>query len=295
MKTKSKMDKSAISGRLQDIAAAKTSRKRAGKQHPESRIDFYQKEFTSEFENAVPTPFCNACNKSFRSVKLLQVHQQTHDTIHQQTKDFSLSSSEDDLNICEDLSLNKKFVVKEEPIELVSEPEIENLLNNDPHPSSNIELSPHRNIDFYPDTSRANSLWRNFTETSSSSFPSFNMELHSSVPIKLEPADVPAEPDQFDFILNEILQKPGNENIENPSKLSIVAEEIPLQQNFWTQSDQQAQNEQDWLCDICNRNFSSSQILHRHRVALHDQNKDFKCDQCDMWFSSSNNHELIKQ
>lgn len=250
-----------------------------------------------EHEDTHITPFCETCNKMFKSAKLLRLHHLGHHANHQQQpKDFHLSSSDDELNICEDLSLSK---VKEEPIELVSEPEIENLLNHDPHNSSNVghDISPRnsfRSADYYPESSKALGIWRNFTETPSSSF--LNIE-HSSVPmnIKMEPVDAPAESDQFDFIINEILKKPTNENIAGSSKLSLVAEEIPLQQNFWTQTDQQIQQEQEiWACDICNRSFSTKQILQRHRIALHDHNKDFKCDQCDMWFSSSNNHELIK-
>lgn len=245
-----------------------------------------------EHEDVHITPFCGSCNKMFKSAKLLRVHQLAyHADSPQQSKDFSLSSSdEEQLNICEDLSLSK---VKEEPIELVSEPEIENLLNHDPHNSSSLasDLSPRNSFcgsNYYPDTSKSLGIWRNFTETPSSSF--LNIE-HSSVPIKMEPIEVP---DQFDFIINEILKKPTNESAE-ASKLSLVAEEIPMQQNFWTQSDQQMQQDQEnWICDICNRSFSTKQILQRHRIALHDHNKDFKCDQCDMWFSSSNNHELIK-
>lgn len=251
-----------------------------------------------EHEDIHITPFCEICNKMFKSAKLLRVHQQAHHPHQLQSKDYSrLSSSEDELNICEDLSLSK---VKEEPIELVSEPEIENLLNHDPH-NSNLahDTSPRNSFrnsqDFYPETSKTLGIWRNFTETPSSSF--LNIE-HSSVPmnIKIEPVDVPAESDQFDFIINEILKKPTNE-IPGTSKLSLVAEEIPLQQNFWTQSEQQIQQEQPeeiFNCDICFKNFSTKQILQRHRIALHDHNKDFKCDQCNMWFSSSNNHELIK-
>lgn len=243
-----------------------------------------------EHEDIHITPFCEACNKMFKSPKLLRLHQLAyHANLQQQSKDYNLSSSDEELNICEDLSLSK---VKEEPIELVSEPEIENLLNHDPHNSSSVasERNSFRNSDFYPEASKSLGIWRNFTETPSSSF--LNIE-HSSVPmnIKMEPADVP---DQFDFIINEILKKPTDDS-QDSSKLSLVAEEIPLQQNFWTQSDQQIQQEQEiWSCDICNRNFSTKQILQRHRIALHDHNKDFKCDQCPMWFSSSNNHELIK-
>jgi uncharacterized C2H2 Zn-finger protein len=262
------------------------------------KCNICHKEFDTEMmlrehEDIHITPFCEACNRMFKSAKFLRLHQLAyHPNLNQQSKDYNLSSSEDELNICEDLSLSK---VKEEPIELVSEPEIENLLNHDPHNSSSIinDLSPRDSLhhsDFYPESSKTLGIWRNFTEPPSSAF--LNIE-HSSVPmnIKMEPTE---GPDQFDFIINEILKKP---TIESPdtSKLSLVAEEIPLQQNFWTQSDQQIQQEAEvWLCDICNRSFSTKQILQRHRIALHDHNKDFKCDQCDMWFSSSNNHELIK-
>lgn len=250
------------------------------------------KEFISELqlrehEEIHVTPYCERCNEMFKSTKAFRLHQQTVHGQSQQnlSKDCSVSSSEDELNICEDLSLNK---VKEEPIELVSEPEIENLLNHDPQ-TSHVQVSPRSSSDYY-DASKSNlSIWRNFTEPSAF----LNIE-HSSVPmsIKLEPVDVPAESDQFDFIINEILHKPSH---EDSSKLSLVAEEIPLQQNFWTQSDQQALEEQEvWNCDICNRSFSTKQILQRHRISVHDQNRDFKCDQCDQWFSSSNNHELIK-
>lgn len=240
-----------------------------------------------EHEDTHITPFCEHCSKMFKSAKLLRLHQLAHHANQQQlhqSKDFSLSSSDEELNICEDLSLSK---VKEEPIELVSEPEIENLLNHDPHNSSSLahDISPRnsfRNSDFYPDTSKIHGIWRNFTEPPSSSF--LNIE-HSSVPlnIKMEPVDVPAESDQFDFIINEILKKPTNDHSPGTSKLSLVAEEIPLQQNFWTQSDNQIQQEQEiWNCDICNRSFSTKQILQRHRIASHDQNKDFKCDQVQL-------------
>lgn len=269
------------------------------RQHPERRdwkcnICFkeYETEMTlREHEDIHITPFCDLCSKMFRSAKLLRDHQAGyHADPPQQSKDYSLSSSDDELNICEDLSLNK---VKEEPIELVSEPEIENLLNHDPHQSSSVvsDTSPRhsfRSSDYYPDSSRALGIWRNFSDTPSSSF--LNIE-HSSVPIKMEPLDGPV--DSIDYFINEILKKPTEDSQD--TKLSLVAEEIPLQQNFWTQPDQQIQQEHEiWNCDICSRSFSTKQILQRHRIALHDQNKDFKCDQCDMWFSSSNNHELIK-
>lgn len=262
------------------------------------KCNICMKEYESEIklrehEECHVTPFCETCNKMFKTAKLLRVHQQTHHPL-----DSRLSSSDDELNICEDLSLSK---VKEEPIELVSEPEIENLLNHDPHNSSSLahDISPQNSFrhsqDFYPESSKTLGIWRNFTETPSSS-AFLNIE-HSSVPmnIKMEPVDAP-ESDQFDFIINEILKKPAHESPET-SKLSLVAEEIPLQQNFWTQSEQQIQQEQQqesFNCDICGKNFSTKQILQRHRIALHDHNKDFKCDQCNMWFSSSNNHELIK-
>lgn len=246
-----------------------------------------------DHEDTHITPFCELCNVMLKSAKLLRLHNVTnHSTTSPQpsSKDYTLSSSDEELNICEDLSLNK---VKEEPIELLtSEPEIENLLNHDPHNSSSVDEPRFRSFENF-DSSKALGIWRNFTETPSSSF--LNIE-HSSVPmsIKMEPVDVPAEADQFDFIINEILKKPTNDSPDT-SKLSLVAEEIPLQQNFWTQSDQQIQQDQEvWMCDICNRNFSTKQILQRHRIALHDHNKDFKCDQCEQWFSSSNNHELIK-
>lgn len=230
------------------------------------------------------TPYCHFCSKMFKSAKLLRVH---HQTYHESSQSSSSSSSKEsknsskikhDNNICEDLSLSK---VKEEPIELVSEPEIENLLNHDPHSSSTTSS------DFYPEPSRTLGIWRNFTETP----PFLNLE-HSSVPlgIKIEPTEIP-ETDQFDFIINEILKKPSNDHTHS-SRLSLVAEEISLQQNFWTQSDNQEQN--IWICDICSKQFTTKQILQRHRIAQHDQSKDFKCDQCDTWFSSSNNHELIK-
>lgn len=251
------------------------------------------------------TPYCHFCSKMFKSAKLLRVH---HQTYHDQSSSLYHSNSSaskesknnsskgDSNNVCEDLSLSK---IKEEPIELVSEPEIENLLNHDPHSSTTASPTNSHHSDFYPEPSRSHlGIWRNFTETP----PFLNLE-HSSVPlasIKMEPAEVP-ESDQFDFIINEILKKPSNDNASSSSRLSLVAEEISLQQNFWTQSDnhhhhhQQQQQEQNiWTCDICNKQFTTKQILQRHRIATHDQSKDFKCDQCDTWFSSSNNHELIK-
>ncbi|CRL00821.1 CLUMA_CG014072, isoform A [Clunio marinus] len=257
--------------------------------------DFETDAMLREHENIHVTPFCEQCKKMFKSAKFLHLHQLSHHSNQQESKEHKLSSSEEEqLSICEDLTLNK---VKEEPIELVSEPEIENLLNQDPQNSSNAiqdtssRESSCRSADFYSDASKTLGIWRNFTDHPAQSF----LE-HSSVPmnIKLEPLDAPVESDQFDFIINEILKKP-NESSPCSSKLSLVAEEIPLQQNFWTQSENQIQQDQEvWTCDICNRNFSTKQILQRHRIALHDHNKDFKCDQCDMWFSSSNNHELIK-
>jgi uncharacterized C2H2 Zn-finger protein len=259
------------------------------------------------------TPYCHFCSKMFKSAKLLKVH---HQTYHEQSssslnnsnhsssssspskEESKNNSSKHDTNNVYDLSLSK---IKEEPIELVSEPEIENLLNHDPHSSTTASPTNSHHSDFYPEPSRSHlGIWRNFTETP----PFLNLD-HSSVPmasIKMEPADVP-ETDQFDFIINEILKKPSNDNASS-SRLSLVAEEISMQQNFWTQSDhhhlhhlynQQQQQEQNiWTCDICSKQFTTKQILQRHRIATHDQNKDFKCDQCDTWFSSSNNHELIK-
>lgn len=296
---RSKMEKSIASGgKMHDTIH---TRKHHINQYLEDRdwkCNICYKEFNSEMslrdhEDIHITPFCEMCNKMFKTAKLLHLHQlENHPNMAHQSKDFN--SSDDELNICEDLSLSK---VKEEPIELVSEPEIENLLNHDPNPNLHLNISPRHSFhssDYYPETSKSNlGIWRNFTDTPSSSF--LNIE-HSSVPmnIKLEPVDVPVESDQFDLIINEILQKPEHQGSDD-SKLSLVAEEIPMQQNFWTQSDQQAQQEQEiWNCDICNRSFSTKQILQRHRIALHDHNKDFKCDQCDQWFSSSNNHELIK-
>jgi len=261
--------------------------------------DFASESLLREHEEIHVTPFCRICNKMFKSAKLLRVHEQAHhsnnnrggggQSYHHHPKSskdsasaFNGNSSDEEL----DLSVHK---IKEEPIELVSEPEIENLLNHDPHHSSSTSSDVSRPHDFYQEPSRG--IWRNFTETPPSSF--LNIE-HSSVPlvnIKMEPVD--PEPDQFDFIINEILKKPSADGAGS-SKLSLVAEEIPLQQNFWTQSDNQLQQQDLWICDICNKQFSTKQILQRHRIALHDQNKDFKCDQCDAWFSSSNNHELIK-
>ena len=266
-----------------------------GKQEWKCNICYkrFEAEYTlREHENEHVTPFCDLCNKMFKSSRLLRQHQLTFHANTQQSKEYSLSSSEEELNICEDLSLSK---VKEEPIELVSEPEIANLLNHDPHQSSSVlssDISPSNSFrvsEYYSDNSRTTGIWRNFTEPPCSSF--LNIE-HSSVSIKQEPLEAP---DQFDFIINEILKKPTEESQDSRLSISLVAEELPLQQNFWTQPDKQTQPELDnWNCDICNRSFSTKQILQRHRIALHDQNKDFKCDQCDMWFSSSNNHELIK-
>lgn len=261
--------------------------------------EFSTENLLKDHEEIHVTPYCHFCSKMFKSAKLLRVHHQTyHDQSSSLFQLHALSSSSskesrnhssknDSNNVCEDLSLSK---IKEEPIELVSEPEIENLLNHDPHPSSNTASPTNsHHSDFYPEPSRSHlGIWRNFTETP----PFLNLE-HSSVPlgIKMEPTEVP-ETDQFDFIINEILKKPSNDNAGS-SRLSLVAEEISLQQNFWTQSDHQ-QEQNIWTCDICGKQFSTKQILQRHRIATHDQNKDFKCDQCDTWFSSSNNHELIK-
>lgn len=247
--------------------------------------EFDTENLLKDHEEVHVTPYCHFCSKMFKSAKLLRVHHQTyHSSIEPPSKN-SPHSSKNDSNICEDLSLSK---IKEEPIELVSEPEIENLLNHDPHPSSTASDTSPTNSDFYPEPSRTLGIWRNFTETP----PFLNLE-HSSVPlgIKIEPAEVP-ESDQFDFIINEILKKPVGEH-PSSSRLSLVAEEISLQQNFWTQSDNH-QEQNIWICDICSKQFTTKQILQRHRIATHDQNKDFKCDQCDTWFSSSNNHELIK-
>lgn len=257
--------------------------------------EFHTEGLLKDHQEVHVTPYCHFCSKMFKSAKLLRVHHQTYHESSSQPSSSSSSSSNSNQqnsskesksnssnkhenNICEDLSLK----VKEEPIELVSEPEIENLLNHDPHSSST------SNSDFYPEPSRTLGIWRNFTEA-----PSFlNLE-HSSVPlgIKIEPTEIP-ETDQFDFIINEILKKPSNDN-SGSSRLALVAEEISMQQNFWTQSESN-QETNVWTCDICSKQFSTKQILQRHRIATHDQNKDFKCDQCNTWFSSSNNHELIK-
>ena len=243
----------------------------------EWKCNICMKEFDTEImlrehEDIHITPFCETCNKMFKTAKLLRLHNQSHHPHLLLSKDYSrLSSSDDELNICEDLSLNK---VKEEPIELVSEPEIENLLNHDPHNSSCLaqDISPRSSFrgsqDFYSDSTKSLGIWRNFIDTPSTAF--LNIE-HSSVPIniKIEPVDVPAESDQFDFIINEILKKPTNE-CAGTSKLSLVAEEIPLQQNFWTQSEQQIQDDQPqeiFNCDICGKSFSTKQILQRHRIA----------------------------
>lgn len=249
--------------------------------------EFHTESQLKEHQEVHVTPYCHFCSKMFKSAKLLRVHHQTYHesstsaTSHssKESKSNQNSSNNKNENLCEDLSLSK---VKEEPIELVSEPEIENLLNHDPHSSSTT------NSDFYPEPSRTLGIWRNFTETP----PFLNLE-HSSVPlgIKIEPTEIP-ETDQFDFIINEILKKPSNESSRS-SQLSLVAEEISLQQNFWTQSEH-SQEQNVWICDICSKQFTTKQILQRHRIATHDQSKDFKCDQCDTWFSSSNNHELIK-
>lgn len=210
------------------------------------------------------TPFCHFCSKMFKSAKLLRVHHQTyHDNPSQQQHGSSKSreSSKDDDNICHDLTLHK---IKEEPIDIVSEPEIENLLNHDSHHNLSSPNSQHS--DFYPEPSKSLGIWRNFTETPPSAF----LDQHSSsnpLGIKMEPVD--AEHDQFDFIINEILKKPSAES-SGSSRLSLVAEEISLHQNFWTQSDHQ---QDTWICDICSKTFTTKQILQRHRIATHDQNK----------------------
>ena len=234
---------------------------------------------------------CPLCNKSFKSAKLLRIHSRTFHGISKDNSDqryVPSSSEEDEQNICEDLSMHK---VKEEPIELVSEPEIENLLNHDPNQIPSNEVSPRNNV-YYPESKTLGGIWRNFTETPTPS-PFLNAFEHSSVPIKLEPVEHNAESDQFDFIINEILRKPSQAGNPGTSKLSLVAEEVPLQQNFWTQSESNLQTPETFICDICDKQFSTKQILQRHRVSLHEKEKDFKCDQCDAWFSSSNNHELI--
>jgi uncharacterized Zn-finger protein len=253
--------------------------------------EFATENLLREHEEIHVTPYCHTCSKMFKSSKLLRVHHQNYhsdipephsSTSKESNKNHSINKNLPGNDLCEDLSLHK---VKEEPIELVSEPEIANLLNHDPHQASN------SNLDYYPEQSKSFGLWRNFTATPPSSFLALE---HSSVPlssIKLEPPEVP-DNDQFDFIINEILKKPSADNAAS-SRLSLVAEEISLQQNFWTQSDYQ-QERNVWICDICSKQFTTKQILQRHRIATHDQNKDFKCDQCDTWFSSSNNHELIK-
>lgn len=210
-------------------------------------------------------PFCHICSKMFKSAKLLRVHHQTYHTTSSQQQQQqhppqeSSNKSKDTLkddNVCHDLTLHK---IKEEPIDIVSEPEIENLLNHDSHHLSS--PNPHHHSDYYPEPSK---IWRNFTETPPSAFLD-----HSSVPlgIKMEPVD--SEHDQFDFIINEILKKPSSDG-SSTSRLSLVAEEISLHQNFWTQSDQQ---QDTWVCDICSKVFTTKQILQRHRIATHDQNK----------------------
>lgn len=232
---------------------------------------FSSEETLHEHQKVHETPFCELCNKMFKSAKLLRVHQTTHHP-GQSTRS---NMADYGFNICEDLSLTR---IKEEPIELVSEPEIENILNNgDPN---GYESEPK-------------SLWRSFNATPPSPF---HLD-HSSVPlnIKLEPIDDPAptDHDQFDMFLSEIMKNPRDG--PSTSRLSFVGEEMPMQGNLWTQSDSRLEQQQEeWICDICNRSFTTKQIMQRHRIAFHDQNKDFKCDQCDMWFSSSNNHELIK-
>lgn len=263
------------------------------KQQPKTRewkCNICFKEFGSQMtlrthEDNHITPFCELCKKMFKTTKLLHLHTLANHSASQESKeDYRLSFSDEELNICENLSLSK---VKEEPIELVSEPEIENLLNHNPHHSSitsdDATCNNFRSTDDFPSSP---GIWRNFTETPCSLFVSME---HSSVPIKMEPAD--STPDQFDLIINEILRKPPDNSQE--SKMSLVGDEFPMQQNFWTQSDHQEDN-QIWNCDMCTRCFSTKQILQRHRIAQHEKNNDFKCDQCDLWFSSTNNFELIQ-
>lgn len=210
------------------------------------------------------TPFCHFCSKMFKSAKLLRVHHQTyHDnqSSHQNSHSKSKEPSKDDDDVCHDLTLHK---IKEEPIDIVSEPEIENLLNNDSHLSS---PNPEPSSDFYPEPSKSLGIWRNFTETPPSAF----LDHHTTINplgIKMEPVDS-VEHDQFDFIINEILKKPTTESTGS-NRLSLVAEEISLHQNFWTQSEHQQDN---WICDICSKTFTTKQILQRHRIATHDQNK----------------------
>lgn len=227
--------------------------------------EFSSERLLRDHEHDHVTPFCHICSKMFKSAKLLRVHHQSYhsSSSSQQSPPHASSKSKEtfnDDNICHDLTLHK---IKEEPIDIVSEPEIENLLNHDSHHLS----SPHHS-DYYPEPSKSSlGIWRNFTETPTSAFLD-----HSSVPlplgIKMEPVD--SEHDQFDFIINEILKKPPGDGSSSSSRLSLVAEEISMHQNFWTQSDHQ---QDTWICDICSKTFTTKQILQRHRIATHDQNK----------------------
>lgn len=222
--------------------------------------EFNSEQALKEHSEIHVTPYCHICSKMFKSAKLLRVHHQTYHDSPQPQKSKEQLKDDDDENVCHDLTLHK---IKEEPIDIVSEPEIENLLNHDSHnlPSPN----PHHS-DFYPEPSKSLGIWRNFTETPPSAF----LDHHSNsnpLGIKMEPVD--AEHDQFDFIINEILKKPPTESTGS-SRLSLVAEEISLHQNFWTQSDHQ---QDTWICDICSKTFTTKQILQRHRIATHDQNK----------------------
>jgi stress-induced morphogen len=227
--------------------------------------EFNTESLLKEHEEVHVTPYCHFCSKMFKSAKLLRVHHQTYhggsssqqqqpQSAHGSSK--SKDSSKDD-NICHDLTLHK---IKEEPVDIVSEPEIENLLNHD----SNHLSSPNPHSDFYPEPSKSLGIWRNFTEPPPSAFLD-----HSSVPLGIKMEPVEPEHDQFDFIINEILKKPSGDG-SSTSRLSLVAEEISLHQNFWTQSDQQ---QDTWICDICSKTFTTKQILQRHRIATHDQNK----------------------
>ncbi len=222
--------------------------------------EFSTESALSEHSEIHVTPFCHICSKMFKSSKLLRVHHQTYHLAHQDNdSEKSKDKNQDNNDVCHDLSLQK---IKEEPIDIVSEPEIENLLNHDSH--HNLSPNPHQS-DFYPEPSKSLGIWRNFTETPPSAF--LDHSVNNSLAIKMEPVD--PEHDQFDFIINEILKKPPPEST-GPSRLSLVAEEISLQQNFWTQSDHQQDN---WICDICSKTFTTKQILQRHRIATHDQNK----------------------
>lgn len=226
--------------------------------------DFNTESLLREHEEIHVTPFCHICSKMFKSAKLLRVHHQTyhsssfqqHSPPHASTKSKETLKDE---NICHDLTLQK---IKEEPIDIVSEPEIENLLNHDSHHLSS--PNPHHHSDYYPEPSKSLGIWRNFTETPPSAFLD-----HSSVPLEIKMEPVDSEHDQFDFIINEILKKPPSDG-SGTSRLSLVAEEISLHQNFWTQSDHQ---QETWICDICSKSFTTKQILQRHRIATHDQNK----------------------